>query len=90
MKREEILSMFRQQASEISNESDVLNSTILELAQLLADSRGKLSKENFETLLSIGATLYKIGDSRFHAKSDVDAIMKQSLADEATDRSRKA
>jgi hypothetical protein len=70
--------MFREQASDVPNELPSLNAVILDLSQLLADSRGRLSKENFDALVRIGAALYKEGDSRFHAKSDVDAIMKQS------------
>jgi hypothetical protein len=76
--QDQILGMFREQAGKMQAELPELNAVILELAQLLADSRGKLSKENFETLVRIGGALYKEGDSRFHAKSDVDAIMKES------------
>jgi hypothetical protein len=51
---------------------------ILGLAQLLADSRGRLSKENFETLVQLGAALYKEGNSQYQARSDVDSIMNRS------------
>lgn len=81
MKQQEILDMFREHASRMQNELPALNAVILELAQLLADSRGRLSKENFEALVRLGATLYREGDSRFHAKSEVDNIMRQSAKD---------
>jgi hypothetical protein len=77
----QILILFREQAAKMQTASPALNAIIQELAQLLADSRGKLSKENFESLVRIGGALYKEGQSRFDAKSDVDAIMKQSAED---------
>jgi hypothetical protein len=78
MTQDEILGMFREQADKVQTELPTLNTVILELAHLLADSRGKLSKENFETLVRLGGALCKEGQSRFHAKSDVAAIMKHS------------
>jgi hypothetical protein len=80
MTRDQILNLFRDQADKIQGESPLLNVVILDLAQMLADSRGRLSKENFDTLLRIGGALYKEGQSQFHGKSDVDAIMKKSTA----------
>jgi hypothetical protein len=81
MTQEEILDMFRQQAVSMSHAFPRSNSVILELAQLLADSRGRLSKENFETLVRIGGVLYKEGIDQFDARSDIAAIMKTSGTD---------
>ncbi|WP_194723748.1 hypothetical protein [Noviherbaspirillum malthae] len=78
MTQDEILTMFRQQAKDLPSNASALNTAILELAQLLADSRGRLSKENFEVLVRIGGALYKNGHNQFHGKNDVDAIMKHS------------
>ncbi|KRB83868.1 MULTISPECIES: hypothetical protein [Oxalobacteraceae] len=78
MTQDEILDIFRQEADKIPSETAPLNDVILALAQLLADSRGKLSKENFEVLSKIGGVLYKEGKIQFNAKSDVDTIMKLS------------
>lgn len=78
MTQDEILIMFRQHASSHSVQTPMLNTVILDLAQLLADSRGKLSKEHFETLVRIGGALYKEGHSHFQARADVGAIMKES------------
>lgn len=61
------------------------NSVVLELAQLLADSRGRLSKENFETLVRIGGVLYKEGLDQFVARSDIADIMKKSASDRKRD-----
>lgn len=81
MTQDDILAMFRQQSETMDYAGSRQNEIIFELAQLLADSRGRLSKENFEALVRIGALLYKEGQSRFHAQSDVDGIMKRSLKD---------
>ena len=54
---------------------------ILGLARLLAESRGRLSKENFESLVELGAALYKEGHSQYQARSDVDIIMTRSHSD---------
>lgn len=78
MTQDEILDMFRQQSANMSDAFPQPNSVILELAQLLADSRGRLSKENFETLVRIGGVLYKEGLDQFDARSDIAKIMKKS------------
>lgn len=78
MTQDEILDMFKRQADEMPAESPSINITILELAQLLADLRGRLSKESFDTLVHIGATLYKEGRNQSDARSDVAVIMKKS------------
>ncbi|WP_194727400.1 hypothetical protein [Noviherbaspirillum malthae] len=78
MTQDEILSMFRTQAQHLEADSSALTTAILNLAQLLADSRGRLSKENFETLVLIGGALYKHGHNQFLGKQDVDDIMRIS------------
>jgi len=78
MTQNEILSMFRQHAAKTTNELPPFNEVILELATLLADSCGKLSKENFDALIRIGGALYKEGNSRFQGRTDVNDIMKHS------------
>lgn len=86
MTQDEILDMFRTRAHELESDSSAQSSAILDLAQLLADSRGRLPKENFETLVRIGAVLYKQGHDKFLGKQDVDVIMKKSLKDHAGDK----
>jgi hypothetical protein len=78
MTQDEILGMFRAAADGMPLELPVANKIILELAQLLAESRGRLSKETFETLVHIGGVLYKEGRSAFDARADIAAIMKNS------------
>src|SRR3569832_1111099 len=78
MTQDEILSMFRQHAAKAPTELPPFIVVFLLLSTLLADSCGRLSKENFDTLVWIGGILYKEGNSRFQARSDVSDIMKQS------------
>ncbi|SNT35552.1 hypothetical protein SAMN06265795_12825 [Noviherbaspirillum humi] len=81
MTQEEILALFREHADTLPLEAQapMLRDVILDLAQLLADSRGRLSKENFDTLTAIGGVLYRQAKSDFDAISDLDSMMKQSL-----------
>jgi len=83
MTPEDVIEMFRQHAatSALEDRGPMLASVIHELAQLLADSRGRLPKETFDTLVRLGGLLYREGNSQFHAKSDVDAIMKKSKSE---------
>lgn len=85
MTQDEILDMFRQQSASMPHALPRSNSVILDLAQLLADSRGRLSKENFETLVRIGGVLYKEGLDQFDARSDVAEIMKKSATNRKQD-----
>lgn len=80
MTQDDILDMFREHAETLqpAEHAPPLGDVILELAQLLAESRGKLSKENFETLVRIGGALYREGKSGFDARADLASIMKRS------------
>lgn len=81
MTQDEILELIRQHANTLANQAQapMLNDIILRLARLLSESRGKLSKEDFNTLIHIGSVLYREGDSQFQARTDINAIMKNSL-----------
>ena len=81
MTKEEILKLFREEAETLGNIPDTQTDIIMRLAQLLAESRGKLSKENFEELIHIGAVLYQKGEGQFQARKDIASIMKQSRDD---------
>jgi hypothetical protein len=80
MTQDEILAMFREHAEAMqpAEHAPALSDVILELAHLLAESRGRLSKENFEALLRIGGALYREGKSGFDARADLAAIMNRS------------
>ncbi len=78
MTQDEVLDMFQSKADRMPLELPASEAIILELAQLLAESQGRLSKETFETLLHIGGALYKEGRILFDARADVAAVMKKS------------
>ncbi|GIZ50267.1 hypothetical protein [Noviherbaspirillum aridicola] len=78
MTQDEILEMFRHEAAGLPPEATPAHETILVLADLLAESRGRLSKENFETLVHVGAVLYRAGAEQFNARQDVADIMQHS------------
>lgn len=78
MTQDEIVEMFRSEAARLPAESVPAHETILVLADLLAQSRGRLSKENFETLVQVGAVLYRKGAQQFNARQDVADIMHHS------------
>jgi len=78
MTQDQVVEMFREHARTDTTELPLLNTIILDLARLLAESRGKLSKENFDALIRIGGALYKEGHSQYQARTDVGAIMKSA------------
>ncbi|WP_151638876.1 hypothetical protein [Noviherbaspirillum aerium] len=82
MTKDEVLGMFREQAKTDTTESPLMNTIILDLAGLLAESRGRLSKENFDALVRIGGALYKEGHSQYQARTDVGVIMKNATDSE--------
>lgn len=86
MTQDEILDLFRQQATEMQKNLPTQSDLILQLSTLLADSRGKLSKENFESLVHIGAALYKTGLDQFNARQNVSDIMQASARDYGNDK----
>lgn len=85
MTQDDILSLFRQQAADMNQDAPTQTDLIMQLSQLLADSRGRLSKENFDTLVHIGAALYKVGQDHFNARQNVSDIMQRSVNDRSGD-----
>jgi hypothetical protein len=80
MTRDDVIELFRQQAAALGNVKESQHDIIMELAQLLAESRGRLSKENFESLVHIGAVMYQEGLRDYRARSEVAATMEASHA----------
>ena len=82
MTADEILKLFREEATLLERTPENQNDLILRLAQLLSDSKGRLPKENFEELVHIGAVLYQKGLGQYNARADVAEIMRNSLQDQ--------
>lgn len=78
MTEEEILDLFRTKAAAMDGEP-TKSDLVRDLALLLATSGSSLSKENFETLLDVGAAIYRLGLTQFNATTDVAEIMRESL-----------
>lgn len=78
MTQDDVLGLFRQQAATLGEVQSTQTDIIMRLAQLLADSRGRLSKENFEELVHIGAVMYQESAAQFRARTEVAAIMNKS------------
>ncbi len=83
MEKKEVLQLMREQA-EALKEHPSYEQLVNQLADLLADSRGRLSKKNFEDLVSLGAALYKAGLSQFTARKDVTELMNKSVSERKT------
>lgn len=84
MTQEDVLDLFRRQAAEMPKDLPTQGDLIRDLSQLLADSRGRLSKENFDSLVHIGAVLYKVGLDQFNARQNVSDIMQRSAKTQGT------
>jgi hypothetical protein len=78
MTQDDVLGLFRQQAATLGEVQSTQTDIIMRLAQLLADSKGRLSKENFEELVHIGAVMYQESAAQFRARTEVAAIMNKS------------
>lgn len=82
MTQYDVLELFKERAEKLdvlqASQSDI----ILRLAQLLADSREYMSKENFEELVQIGAVMYKEGQGQFRARSELATLMKTSVQEQ--------
>jgi hypothetical protein len=78
MTQDDVLELFREQATILGQVQASQSDIILRLAQLLADSKGRLSKENFEELVQIGAVMYQEGLGQFRARAEVATTMKKS------------
>lgn len=81
MTQSDVLDLFRKQAATLGEVPATQNEIIFKLAQLLADSRGRLSKEIFEELVFIGAVMYQEGMGQFKARAEVATLMKNSTID---------
>jgi hypothetical protein len=81
MTQDDVLELFRERAAALGEVQSTQTDIIMRLATLLADSRGRLSKESFEELVHIGAVLYQEGSERYRARAEVAETMRESALD---------
>lgn len=80
MDKHVVLQLMREEAGRMAAHPSY-EELVSQLADLLSDSRGRLSRENFDQLIGLGAALYKAGHSQFHARKDVAEMMNKSVTD---------
>lgn len=81
MNQEEVLEMFRDGAEQLGPIKESQRDVIRALADLLAHSHSRLSKEDFQALVAIGSVLYQEGLAQYNARQEIDSIMKKSADD---------
>jgi hypothetical protein len=79
MKKDDVLLLFREKAATLGTIPATQDDIIVKLAELLANSQGYLSKDDFDDLVHIGAVMYQRGLSNFRAGTEVAATMRQSV-----------
>lgn len=78
MTREDVLALFIEEANKLEKTHIRQDDIILQLAQLVADCDPVLQKESCDTLVKIGAILYKANRSRKQARDDIAVTMQAS------------
>ncbi|WP_147384044.1 hypothetical protein [Noviherbaspirillum sedimenti] len=79
MTRDDVLKRFVEEADKLDKTYIRRNDIILQLAQLVADSRTSLSDESFAALLRIGAAIYKANLRQNRARKEIATIMRESI-----------
>jgi hypothetical protein len=74
----DVVMLFNTQAKDLGTDHTTEDNTISRLAQFLADSEGRLSKEDFDFLTHMGALMYKHGLGQYTARADVAVVMSKS------------
>jgi hypothetical protein len=81
MTQDEVLELFRKQATMLGEVRPTQADIILRLARLLAASKEQVSTENFDELVEIGAVMYQESVGKLRARSEVTETMRQSVRD---------
>lgn len=74
----EVVMLFNTKAKDLGDDHTTEDNAISRLAQFLADSEDRLSKEDFDFLTHMGALMYKHGLGQYSARADVAAVMSRS------------
>lgn len=79
MTQDDVLQLFEQEAGKPGNTRLGWNDMIRALARVIAGSGNSLSEKDFDTLVCIGATLYRNSVSRDRAQSEIASTMRESV-----------
>jgi hypothetical protein len=83
MDRDQVIQLFKSRANALEGTHSRGQDTVYLLAEVIASCGACLSKEDLDSLIQIGGTLVKYGDSLSRARADVAATM-QDFHDSAS------
>lgn len=79
MTKSDVIELFMAEACKLDKTPIRREDTILQLAQLIADTRATISDTSLASLVHIGATLYKANLSQSRARKEIAATMLESV-----------
>ena len=83
MTRKDIVELFKREARFLEPLHEAQSTIIVELAEVIACIHGNIRQDSFDTLVRIGAIMYRDGLDQFRARKEVAAIMQH--ADQSND-----
>ncbi|QAU33337.1 hypothetical protein EKL02_03595 [Janthinobacterium sp. 17J80-10] len=83
MTKSDVIDLFMEAAGKLEKTPIRREDTILQLAQLIADTRATLSAASLAGLVHIGATIYKANLSQSRARKEIAATMLESVRNNA-------
>ena len=78
MDRDQVIHLFKSKAKALEGTHSRGQDIVFLLAEVISRCDSCLSKEDFDSLIQIGGTLVKYGDSLSRARAEVAATMKDS------------
>lgn len=78
MSKDEILELFERESETLGNAYQREQDTIDQLAVLLATVSSRITQEEFDSVLQIGATLCRKANMRAQARADIALTMQES------------
>jgi len=79
MKQNDVLDRFKAVASTLGKIEPTQSDAILKLAQIIADASHRLTEEEIDRFVNVGAVLYQEALSEHRARTEVDLTMRDSL-----------
>lgn len=79
MTKNDVMELFMAEAGKLDKMPIRREDTILQLTELIADTRATISDTSLARLVHIGATLYKANLSQSRARKEIAATMLESV-----------